>query len=393
MKMLRKLRRGHLVLEESGQRHCFGEPRDSAELVAHLSIKSTSTYRKMLFDGSIGAAESYMLGGWESEDLLAVIRLFCINQQALCAMDQRWTKLGLLVSAVFHRLNRNSLIGSKQNISAHYDLSNEFFAQFLDPSMMYSAAIYPHNEATLEQASLNKLEHISQKLELCPADHLLEIGTGWGSMAIYAAEKFGCRVTTTTISSEQYDYAVEAVKKAGMEDRVEVLFKDYRELDGTYDKLVSIEMIEAVGHRYYRDYFQRCSQLLKPNGLLLIQSITIADQRYLQARNSVDFIQKYIFPGGALPSVQVIANQISDHTNMQIVGLEDITKHYAKTLADWRTNFFSSIEQIRELGFDEVFERMWEYYLCYCEGGFRERVISTVQVLAAKPDNRNIPGI
>lgn len=392
-KMLDQLSEGHLVLEEAGRSYCFGQPRAESRVVAHVSIKEKWVYRKLVFHGSVGAGEAYMQGGWDSDDLLSVIQVFCMNQKALQAMDRRWTRLGAILSKVFHGLNRNTLSGARENISAHYDLSNEFFSLFLDPTMMYSSAIYPNASSTLEQASINKLQHICERLDLQATDHLLEIGTGWGSMAIHAAKEFGCRVTTTTISREQYEYALAAVRKQGLEDRVEVLLKDYRELEGTYDKLVSIEMIEAVGHRYYQEYFNRCSQLLKPDGLLLIQSITIADQRYERASRTVDFIQRYIFPGGALPSVQVIASQVSNHTNMQIVGLEDITGHYADTLADWRKNFFAKIKQVRALGFDEIFERMWEYYLCYCEGGFRERMISTVQVLAAKPDRRKLPGV
>jgi cyclopropane-fatty-acyl-phospholipid synthase len=210
-------------------------------------------------------------------------------------------------------------------------------------------------------------------------------------MAIHAAQNYGCRVTTTTISKEQYDFARAAVKKAGLEDRIDVLFSDYRDLEGRFDKLVSVEMIEAVGHRFYPQFFKGCSQLLKPDGLMLLQSITIADQRYHQYQKSADFIQLYIFPGGELPSVQVIADQFATHSDMQIVGLEDITPHYAQTLADWRKNFRANISRVRELGFDSVFERMWEYYLCYCEGGFRERMISTVQILAAKPECRQLP--
>lgn len=392
-RMLEHLQEGHLILEESGRTYCFGEPKEQASVVVHLTINEKWVYRKLVFHGSVGAGESYMLGGWQTDDLLSVIQIFCKNQAAIEALDKRWTKVGVVLKHLFHGLNKNSLSGSKQNISAHYDLSNDFFALFLDPTMMYSSAIYPHKNASLEEASRYKLQHICERLDLQETDHLLEIGTGWGSMAIHAAKHFGCKVTTTTISSEQYDYAVAAVKNEGLEDQVQVLFKDYRELEGTYDKLVSIEMIEAVGHEYYSTYFDCCSRLLKPDGLFLIQSITIADQRYASARKSVDFIQRYIFPGGALPSVQVIANQIVDHTNMQIVGLEDITPHYADTLADWRKNFFASINEVRALGFDEVFERMWEYYLCYCEGGFRERMISTIQVVAAKPQRKVLPEI
>ena len=390
-KMLPHIQLGHLVIDEAGQTYSFGQPKEQAAVVAHLSIKEKWVYRKLLLQGSVGAGEAYMQRGWESRDLLSVIRVFCMNQNALKAMDRRWSKIGALFTGLFHFLNQNTLKGSHENISAHYDLSNEFFSLFLDPTMMYSAAIYPDKGATLEQASRYKLQHICERLALQPGDHLLEIGSGWGGMAIYAAEHFGCKVTTTTISKQQYDYAVAAVVERGLEDRIQVLFKDYRELTGSYDKLVSIEMIEAVGHKYYDSYFKQCSRLLKEDGLMLIQSITIADQRYERACKTVDFIQRYIFPGGALPSVQVIANQVVENTNMQVVGLEDITRHYADTLADWRKNFFAEIDRVRTLGFDDVFERMWEYYLCYCEAGFRERMISTIQVLMAKPGRTQLP--
>ena len=392
-KMFDQLEVGHLILEENDQSYYFGQDETATDLVAHICINNSSTYSQMLLNGSIGAAEAYMLNAWQSKDLVALIQLFSANQKALVAMDTGWSKFAGFLSGCWHRMNANSLSGAKKNISAHYDLSNEFFALLLDPSMMYSAAIYPYKGASLHEASINKLDHICKRLDLQKDDHLLEIGTGWGSMAIHAARNYACRVTTTTISKQQYDYAVAAVKHAGLEDRIEVLFKDYRELQGRYDKLVSVEMIEAVGHDYYAEYFHQCGQLLKPDGQMLIQSITIADQRYQQYRKSVDFIQRYIFPGGALPSIEVISRHIAADTDMQIIGLQDISFHYADTLADWRKHFFDKIEDVRSLGFDQVFERMWEFYLCYCEGGFRERVISAVQVLAAKPQSKNLPEV
>ncbi len=389
--LLGQLREGCLEIEECGSKYRFGEHESGSELYVRVHILDPSAYRKILLNGTVGVAEAYMQGNWKTPDLLSVIQLFARNQQTLSAMQNRWTRLGSGFLRLLHLLNRNSHAGSRRNISAHYDLSNDFFALMLDPSMMYSSAIYPSPHASLHDASINKLEHICQRLDLQPDDHLLEIGTGWGSMAIHAAQNYGCRVTTTTISKEQYDFARAAVKKAGLEDRIEVLFSDYRDLEGRFDKLVSVEMIEAVGHRFYPQFFKGCSQLLKPDGLMLLQSITIADQRYQQYQKSADFIQLYIFPGGELPSVQVIADQFATHSDMQIVGLEDITPHYAQTLADWRKNFRANISRVRELGFDSVFERMWEYYLCYCEGGFRERMISTVQILAAKPECRQLP--
>jgi cyclopropane-fatty-acyl-phospholipid synthase len=254
--------------------------------------------------------------------------------------------------------------------------------------MMYSSAVYPRAEADLEEAAEHKLDLLCRQLELSADDHLLEIGTGWGGLAVHAAKLYGCRVTTTTISREQYERACQRVRDEGLEDRVTLLLKDYRELEGQYDKLVSVEMIEAVGHQFYSNYFEKCSSLLKPKGLMAIQAITMVDQRYEQARDSVDFIKRYIFPGGCLPSVEVISKHLREDTDMQMVHLRDITEHYADTLRDWRVRFFDRIEDVRRMGFDETFIRMWEFYLCYCEGGFRERVIGTVQLTFAKPGYR-----
>ncbi|MET0378422.1 MAG: cyclopropane-fatty-acyl-phospholipid synthase family protein, partial [Spongiibacteraceae bacterium] len=276
-------------------------------------------------------------------------------------------------------------------IAAHYDLGNDFYELFLDPSMMYSAAIFPHADSSLEQASLYKIDRICKKLQLQPQDHLLEIGTGWGGLALHAARQYGCRVTTTTISRQQFDYANQLINAAGLSDRVTVLLQDYRDLTGQYDKLVSVEMIEAVGHRYYRDYFSRCGTLLKADGLMLIQAITIADQRYERARRSVDFIQRHIFPGGALPSLAVIAHTIARHSDLTISGIEEITQHYARTLQAWSQRFLAQLERVRALGYDERFIRMWQFYLCYCEGGFMERSIGTHQILFAKPACRIEP--
>ncbi|MGB2271426.1 MAG: class I SAM-dependent methyltransferase, partial [Pseudomonadales bacterium] len=281
-----------------------------------------------------------------------------------------------------------TIFRAQKNISAHYDLGNDFFSLFLDQSMMYSSAVFNDESASLYDASTAKLETICQQLKLNANDHLLEIGTGWGSMAIYAAQNFGCRVTTTTISKEQYDYALDRVTALGLNDKVTVLMEDYRKLTGRYDKLVSIEMIEAVGRQYFSEYFGRCADLLKPDGLMLIQAITIADQRYEKATRAVDFIQRYIFPGGCLPSVNIIGHHVASDTDMMIVSLRDIGRDYALTLERWREQFMDKLEAVRSQGFDERFIRMWEYYLCYCEGGFRERAISTVQVVMAKPEYR-----
>jgi cyclopropane-fatty-acyl-phospholipid synthase len=379
---------GRLVISFDDQSHAMGEAAEDTDLVAYIQVENKALFRQIMLNGMTGAAEMYMLGAWKCPDLLKLVQLMCRNINLLSAMDSQRSTLSKVSNKLMHYFNQNTVSGSQRNISAHYDLSNEFFATFLDQSMMYSSAVFANEDSTLEQAAALKLDIICQKLQLCADDHLVEIGTGWGGMAIHAAKNYGCRVTTTTISQQQFDYTCEQVSKLGLDDKITVLMKDYRELEGSFDKLVSIEMIEAVGHKFYQSYFEQCSHLLNEDGLALIQAITISDQRYHQAKNRVDFIQRYIFPGGCLPSVSVISNCVADHTDMQIVDLDDITKDYALTLQHWRHAFHQSIEQVKQLGFDDIFCRMWEYYLCYCEGGFRERVIQTSQILAAKPMHR-----
>ncbi len=390
-KLLQNISIGHLIVEEQGVTYDFGQPKDQTDLVAHIHVQHASVYRDVLFNGTVGSGEAYMLGSWSSPDLVKVIRLMVLNMSMLQSMNARGKWLKQVLARLMHALNHNSESGSRKNIAAHYDLGNDFFQLFLDRTMMYSAAIFPSTEASLEEASENKLKHICERLQLKADDHLLEIGTGWGGMAVYAARYYGCRVTTTTISKEQYEHACAWVRREGLQDRVTVMLKDYRDLDGLYDKLVSIEMIEAVGHQYYQTYFRRCAELLKPDGLMLIQAITIPDQRYERSKTSVDFIQRYIFPGGALPSIEVIARHVSSDTDMQIVGLEDITQHYAKTLAEWKRRFQTRLDEVKQCGFDDIFIRMWDFYLCYCEGGFSERVIGTSQLLFAKPRCQQLP--
>jgi cyclopropane-fatty-acyl-phospholipid synthase len=288
---------------------------------------------------------------------------------------QRWLR----------RPGRNTPPRARRRIEAHYDLGNELFALFLDRTMMYSCAVFERPEATLEEASLAKLERICEKLELGPEDHLLEIGTGWGGLAVHAAAEYGCRVTTTTISREQHAYACERVREQGLEDRVTVLLEDYRELTGSYDKLVSVEMIEAVGWQDFPTYFRRCSELLKDDGAMLLQAITIEDRAYEVEKAGRSFINTYIFPGGCLPSMEVISRSLARMTDLREVDLEDITAHYATTLEHWRERFTAAGSALSELGYDERFRRLWELYLSYCEGGFRERRIQDVQLLLAKP--------
>ncbi len=393
LNILRNITSGHLTLEDQGEIYSFGEPIDATDLVAHISVTHSAFYRQVLFGGSIGAGEAYMFKNWWSPDLVQVIRLMSVNMPTLQQLDSKWSAVFNFICRIAHRLRPNTINKARENISAHYDLGNDFFSLFLDKTMLYSAAIYPSENASLEEASLNKMAHICQRLNLTANDHLLEIGTGWGGMAIFAAKTTGCRVTSATISKEQFAYASDWVRREGLEDKVTLLLQDYRLIEGKFDKLLSIEMIEAVGHEFYTDYFSKCSQLLKPEGLMLIQAITIQDQRFDYARKNTDFIQQYIFPGGCLPSNTIVAKHVNKNTDMQIVGLEDITRDYARTLADWRSAFFKNIDKVKAQGFDDAFIRMWEFYLCYCEGAFAERVISTVQYLFAKPKARHLPSI
>lgn len=296
-------------------------------------------------------------------------------------------RLGL---KLYHLGRRDSLSGSRRNIAEHYDLGNEFFQLFLDPTMMYSSGVFPSRSDSMEQASVNKMAVVCEKLSLGEDDHLLEIGTGWGGLAVYAAQHYGCRVTTTTISTEQYEHARAKVEAAGLTGQVTVLNQDYRELSGAFDKLVSIEMIEAVGLEHISTYLQKCASLLKPGATMLLQSITIADQRFHAASRAVDFIQRYIFPGGALPSITMLMAEATRTTDLRAYGLEDITEHYAVTLHKWREAFWEAVPQVRELGFDDYFIRMWDYYLAYCEGGFMERAISCVHLQFHKPEYRRV---
>lgn len=385
------LAHGQVTLVDGASHQRYGQRTALCPLSVTLHVHDPRFYSDIAFGGSIGAGEAYMQGYWSVNDLTALVRILLQNREVLDGMETGLARLTVPLQKALHWLNRNTRDGSRRNIAAHYDLGNEFFALFLDPTMMYSSAIFAQPNMTLEAAQLARLDHICRKLDLTAHDHLLEIGTGWGGMAIYAAQHYGCRVTTTTISQEQYKLASARVREAGLEDRITVLLKDYRDLDGHYDKLVSIEMIEAVGHDFYDDYFGKCGALLKADGLMLLQAITIADQRYDAARKSVDFIQRYIFPGSCIPSVTAMNDSITRASDLKLAHLEDIGPHYATTLRTWRENFFRNIEAVRALGYPEDFIRMWEFYLCYCEGGFAERALGDVHMLLAKPGNRRAP--
>jgi len=388
LKVLAKLQIGSLTLKEQNETLTFGSSADPSAPHAEVHVHDNDLYRRILTGGSIAAGETFIEGLWSSPDLTAVTRAFSANMAMLEAMSDKQNLLARVALKVSHWARRNTATRSRENISAHYDLGNNFFSLFLDPSMMYSSAVYPTPDSDLATASQHKLRLICEDLELTAEDHLVEIGTGWGGMAIFAAEHYGCRVTTTTISREQFDYTVAAVADKGLQDRITVLFDDYRDLQGRFDKLVSIEMIEAVGHQFYDTYFATVSRLLKPHGKAVIQAITMTEQRYEQARDSVDFIKRYIFPGGCLPSLTVISDSLSRVTDMQMSHLRDITRDYADTLSAWHDGFLGKLDTVRQMGFDDRFIRMWRYYLSYCEGGFRERIIGTYQITMTKPGYR-----
>ncbi len=383
-----RLQRGSLTFVEGNERTTFGQP---GGLSATITVHSPSAFRALLLGGSLGGAEGYMNGHWTCDDLAALARILASNLSALDGLESGTARISRLVNRIAATARRNTREGSRRNIAAHYDLSNDFFRLFLDESMMYSSAVFETEASTLEEAQIAKLDRVCQKLALGPRDHLLEIGTGWGALAIHAAQRYGCRVTTTTVSAEQHRLAAERVSALGLEGRVQVLYRDYRDLEGQFDKLVSIEMIEAVGHEYLGDFFRTCSERLTPQGVMLVQAITIADQQQAQHRASVDFIKEYIFPGSCIPSVTTMVSATTRHTDLRLFQLEDLTPHYARTLRTWRQRFLANADAVRGLGFDDAFIRMWEYYLAYCEGGFEERYLGSVQMVFTKPDARHAP--
>lgn len=382
-KVLGNMTQGCVEFIEGKQSHFIGNR--NAQLQAQIIVNDMAVYSRFISGGSISAGEAYIDGLWDSNDLTKVIEVFAVCQQQLDAIEAKFSWLSILKNKISHKFNRNSITGSKKNIMAHYDLGNNLYQAFLDPQMQYSSAIYETADATLTDAQRNKLQTICERLDLQPTDHLVEIGTGWGGLAIYAAQHFGCKVTTTTISDAQHDYAQQRIKSLGLNDKITLLKKDYRLLEGKFDKLVSIEMIEAVGDEFHANFFEKCHNLLKDDGKMLIQAITIADQRYDHYKSNVDFIQKHIFPGGCLPSVEVMAKHIRKQTDMVIEQVDDIGLHYAKTLLDWRQNFLNQWSEIAKHNYDNQFKRLWVFYLCYCEGAFLQRIISTVHVVARKP--------
>jgi cyclopropane-fatty-acyl-phospholipid synthase len=370
------------LIEPGGRRLTFG--RADPGLSATVQIHSPRFYRAML-GGSVGLGEAYRDGVWDCDDLVTVVRIAARNMAPLDRWRRRLHPLLAPLQRTLWRVPRNSRRRARRHISAHYDLGNDLFALYLDESMMYSAAVFPHPEATLAEAQEHRLERICRALELEPEDHLLEIGTGWGALAAYAASNYGCRVTTTTISREQREGALRRIKEAGVEDRVTVLLDDYRDLRGRYSKLVSLEMIEAVGWQYFETFFHRCAELLEPDGLFFLQAIVIDDRLYDVEKAARSFSNTLIFPGGCLPSVEVIERCIARETDLSMVWLEEIGAHYARTLELWRERFIANTDLAAELGYDEPFRRLWTLWLAMSEAGFRERRLRDVQVLFAKP--------
>ncbi len=380
-----RIEHGQVTVVDGERIHHFGRKHDDFPKRVRVTVRDSRFWGEIGFGGSVGAGESYMRGLWDCDHLTELVRLFVRNRHVLDRLDSGMAWLTQPVNRMIHALRRNSRRGSRRNIAAHYDLGNEMFALFLDETMMYSCGIFERPGASMTEASVAKIDRICKKLDLQPEDRVIEIGTGWGGFAIYAARHYGCHVTTTTVSRQQFEYARRRVREEGLEDRITLQFRDYRELDGVYDKLVCIEMIEAVGHQFMDTFFAKCNSLLKADGSMLLQAITLSDQRYDEARRSVDFIQKYIFPGGFIPSVTAMTSSTTRKTDMRLFHLEDIGPHYAVTLRCWRERFFRNVDAIRALGYPHDFVRMWEYYLCYCEGGFDERVIGTAQLLFVKP--------
>jgi cyclopropane-fatty-acyl-phospholipid synthase len=382
LQKLQKLNGGTIQLIDSSGSTTLGQ---GGELRSNMHVHNPAFFRHAVLGGSLSVAESYLRGDWDCDDLTAFFRIFVRNIEAADQLDRGVTRIAEWVNRMYHHWHANSKSGSRKNIHAHYDLGNDFFRLMLDETLAYSSGIFLSSTSTLRDASLEKMDRICRKLDLRPSDHLLEIGTGWGGLAIHAATQYGCRVTTTTISQQQLDVARERIDAAGLSDRVTLLLQDYRDLTGQFDKLVSVEMIEAVGHRYYDTYFRKCSELLKPDGTFVLQAIVMPDRRYAQYLKSVDFIQRYVFPGGCLPSVSAMLESMSRVTDLRFVHAEDFGTHYAQTLREWRQRFHQRLDNVSEMGFPDRFIRMWNYYLSYCEAAFDERFTGVVQIQFDKP--------
>lgn len=377
---LSSLKNGQIFLNDQHERIVLGE-NSLDDLRATITVKNPRFYRRLVTGRDLGLAKAYLDGDFNCDDLTSLFRVFCRNLEWHRTFGKTLELATRSAARIAYWLARNTRSGSRRNIGAHYDLGNEFFQLFLDPGMMYSSAIFDDTGMTLADAQTARLEETCRRLQLKASDHVLEIGTGWGGFALHTAKNFGCRVTTTTISENQFSYARQRVVAAGLSDRVTVLQQDYRDLTGTYDKLVSLEMIEAVGPQYYDQYFATCARLLNANGRILLQAIVMPEQRYPQYLKSVDFIQKYIFPGGCLPSVTAMQNSMTRSSRLRLLSIDDFAEGYARTLREWRRRFLERKEDVRQLGYSERFIRMWDYYLTYCEGAFEERAVGVVQAV------------
>jgi len=388
LKKFKNLQFGYIHLTDGDESYSYGD--NSSEMKVEMEILSSEFYVFLGSGGLLGVTEAYTAGYWRADDIVILIRLIIKNSKVMEKLDSGWAKLIRPLNTYIHRKRQNTLSGSKENILAHYDLSNDFYKLWLDETMTYSCGVFENDKSTLKEASIEKLDRICRKLDLKPNDNILEIGTGWGSFAIHAAKKYGCHITTTTISDAQYEYAKQRIIDEGLEGKIKLLNQDYRNLSGTFDKIISIEMIEAVGHEYVELFFEKISKLLKKNGLFALQGITFNDHKFDEYKNSVDFIKKYIFPGSCLISISQITNAIKNRTDLEVVNLEDISKHYSKTLYEWRKNFMNVLPEVKSLGFSNAFINMWEFYFIYCEAGFIERNIGDYQVIFAKSGVRDI---
>ena len=393
LKQLAKINYGCITVSEGASVTVLGERRDG-EPHATLRVERQCIWERVVFGGTIGASESYMDKDWSTDDLVALIRIFCVNRDVMESMEGGLAWLKWPALKVWHLARRDTIEQARKNISAHYDLGNEFFDAWLDPSMAYSCGIFTEEDSTMLGASLRKIYTLCEKLKLGPNDHLLEIGSGWGALAFFAASNYGCKVTTATISKNQFNHVRAEVRRLKLEHLVNPVFCDYRKLEGKFDKIVSVEMIEAVGHHYFDTYFEKVSSLLKPDGLAAIQAITIRDQAYDYATRNVDFIQRYIFPGSNIPSVTRMMESVRDKTDMILSGFEDMTDHYCLTLRQWRAAFWRAEPKLRAMGMNDHGLRMWDYYFAYCEGGFAEKVIGVCQFVLSKPRCKSnlIPG-
>ena len=384
------IKEGEITVIENSEHMIFGEVTPKFPVKATIKVQNSKMYLDIVAKGLNGSADAFIKEWWTCDNLTNLVRIFTRNRDAANKFESGIANLAIWVLKLSHSCRRNTVKESLRNIHAHYDLGNEFFSTFLDDTRMYSCAIFTKPESSLHEASITKIDRICKKLNLSSADHLLEIGTGWGGFALYAAKNYGCRITSTTISQEQFIFSENLIKKNGLQDQVTILKKDFRDLEGQFDKLVSIEMIEAIGYRLYKTFFQKCGQLLKPEGLLAIQAITITDNLFQESKDFIDFIKQYIFPGSCIPSISALCSAATS-SDIKLFHLEDITPHYARTLKEWRINFLQNKSRVKNLGFTNPFIRLWLFYLSYCEGGFIERQIGNVQMVFTKPLCRRDP--